>query len=455
MGLLTSLSTGMPSTWRDIPPPSGFEDGINFFGEFNGDIANHAIATLHTALEQRGTPCYCLLGRKGGDRQEYFSRFGDMMVPSGLQLPISWSNISLDRLVRDTWHWPTLAIRVGKLDEHETGSYPNGLRTFLRRITWQAQIRLQNGDEYIGYFKLAGDEQSRVPDDRDLVAAAFITKLEVARLLAHRHAQSARTLDDFKTRLHQSAEEISSGAVGNSKAALRHVANMLTSHLGANWNRAAFYGMVDNDNTLQCLWAQGGDGNRQWCDKVQKPIGESIREIPELARYVHLQIAPHDDLYLAAVQTSPLSIGNVRDRCNENILAQLWRASGDVRAMPTKYQHYELDPVHTAYMSAIDRDLLSKGGPKAAIFFQDDAWVTQVVKDHPHSPYFACRNGQYFAFPWFSKHELIGIWILDMAYWNRMVGQPGSPSPILTAEVLTALGPSMDRHRRNKWRAAR
>jgi len=441
--------------WRVVHVGEGFEDGVNFYYEFDEGIVNHALATLHTVLEQRGHPCYCLRLLVGSDNHGYFCRFGNVLTPEHVpkpQIPTDM-RIPLEHLVPDYFTWPALAIRRGSL---LLAHYGEWLEDFLRRVTWLAQMRLQRGDEYIGYFLLAGLDGAEVPSDRDLKMAAYRTKVEVELVLAHRRVECARTSEEFKGRLRATRTAIEDLCGKNRSAALQHVGDMLTSHLGARWNRAACFCPVDDD-TLQCLWAQGGNGTQEWCLDVQRPLGEHVRDVDELVSLVRRRFMVLDDPYFAAVAyPNPLWIGNVSDRANDNILAQLWRARGNIGKLPSAYQEWDLCYTPTSHQDTIDRNAISSWGPVAAVFSQEDPWVRRVGQERPGAPIFVSQNGKYWAFPWWAHqggtHEkLIGIWVLDMAYWSRGVGEPDFPSLSFTKEILWALGPAMYGYWPNHW----
>ncbi len=447
--------------WRIVDVGEGFEDGINFYYEFDESIVNHALATLHTALEERGHPCYCLRLLVGSDNRGFFCRFGNVLTPENvakLQIPTD-ARIPLEHLVADHFTWPTLAIREGPLLLDHYGEW---MQEFSQRVTWLAQMRLQRMNEYVGYFLLAGLAGWGIPSVHDLIAAAYRTKLEVASVLAYRRVQSARTSAEFKDRLLQTQVAIEDLRGQNQSAALQHVGDMLTSHLGACWNRAACYGPIDNE-TLQCLWAQGGNGRQDWCLDVQRPLGEHVHDVNGLISLVRRRPKVLDDPYFAAAAgTNSLRIQNTSDRANDNILAQLWRARGNIGMLPSAYQEWELNHTPIAHQKAVDRQAILSGGPIAVVFSQANPWVRRVSEERPGAPVFVSQNGKYWAFPWWAhrgpaheaevRNELIGIWVLDMAYWSGGVGQPDFPSFYFTKEILWALGPGMYRYWVNHWR---
>jgi hypothetical protein len=107
-------------------------------------------------------------------------------------------------------------------------------------------------------------------------------------------------------------------------------------------------------------------------------------------------------------------------------MAILWQANGNVRKLPGDHQRWESE------------------GPIAAVFDDADFWVEDVRAARPTDPIFVSKNGIYFVVPWFSRDKLIGLWVLDMAYWGGILSHPDVPSLAFTKEILDALGPAMD-----------
>ena len=435
---------------------SGFEHGVNFYDEFNEGVVNQGLRAFHSALLQEHNPCYCLRLDVDVDDHGYFCRFGDITLgsdddpkpnlPSELPIP-------LDLLVIDYWKWPPIAIRDGTPPLANYGNPDESeLQEFLNRISWQVQVRLQREEEYIGYFIAVGLDGSPLPTDRDLITAAYYTKLQVASLLSYRRVEKTQTSEEFKDRLRTTQRAIENLQGKERSRALQHVGDMLTSHLGAGWNRAACYCPTD-DNTLECLWAQGGDGRQPWCDDVQRPIGQSVCQTEGLVYLAGRRVNPGIDPYYAAtVLRGPLKIENIRDENNSNVLAQLWRCNGNVTALPSHYRAWECPPPLDPHATTVNRKEIPSGSDIAAAFDAQDPWVKQITHQRPGEPIFISQNGTYCAFPWHADDRLIGIWVLDMAYWSRIDGQPDYPSLDFTKMILSALGSSMHRHSQDHWR---
>ena len=434
---------------------SDLDVSINFYEEFDEGAVNHGLRALNSALGQQGQVCYCLRLDTDIDAHGHFSRFGDIVLASDDAPKPNLSpelSIPLDLLVIDNWKWPPLAIREGT---PPLASYGNpeesDLQEFLNRISWQVQVRLQQEEEYIGYFVAVGLDRSPPPTDHDLIAAAYDAKLQVASLLSYRRLKKTQTSGEFKARLRTTQQAIESLQDMERDRGLQHVGDMLTSHLGAGWNRAACYCPTD-DNTLECLWAQGGDGRQPWCNDVQRPIGEGVRQAEGLVYLAGRRVDPGiDPYYAAAVLRGPLKIENIRDENNNNVLARLWRSNGNVAALPSHYREWECPPPLDPHMTSVSRAELSSGSNVAVAFDAQDPWVKQVNCERPGEPIFISQNGKYWAFPWRAHAELIGIWVLDMAYWPKLEPCSELPSLTFTEVILSSLGPSMHRYSQGHW----
>jgi hypothetical protein len=138
--------------------------------------------------------------------------------------------------------------------------------------------------------------------------------------------------------------------------------------------------------------------------------------------------------------------------CNRSAIAQLWRRNGNIKDLPGDLWAWELCDKPVSHMTSVDRSSLSRGGAMAAVFGADDPWVAATTGERPADPIFWSRNGQYWALPWFLREELIGIWVVDMAYW--MVADQymdGFPSFVLSDQILRFLAPAFEVMRQNYW----
>jgi hypothetical protein len=103
-------------------------------------------------------------------------------------------------------------------------------------------------------------------------------------------------------------------------------------------------------------------------------------------------------------------------------------------------------------MTNVDRASLSRGGPIAASFGTDDPLVEAVTRERKDDPIFRSRSAQYWALPWFLRDELIGIWVVDMAYWAVAgQGMSGFPSFVLSDQILRSLAPEFEVMKQRFW----
>jgi hypothetical protein len=243
---------------RGISVGADFQDGINFHDDYKPEVVAEALGRLYRELSDGGNSCYCLQLQVAKEGETHFRPFGAVLCPHGVaEAP---SRIPLQWLVPDLFTWPILGVAEWDSDPargKELGLVIGGVK---RALEWHVQMRVQEGSTYRGYFKIAGVKGAGTPvppDDRTLRAAFYSTKLYVASLLSDRAIERTLTSKEFQWRLQTTRRAIAGMESRNQRLALKHVADMLTSHLGAGWNRAACYCPVDA-NTLRCLWAQGG-----------------------------------------------------------------------------------------------------------------------------------------------------------------------------------------------------
>ena len=84
------------------------------------------------------------------------------------------------------------------------------------------------------------------------------------------------------------------------------------------------------------------------------------------------------------------------------------------------------------------------------MFDDTDPWVEQVRKEQPDSPIFVSKNHRYWAVPWFTNDQprkLLGLWMLDKAYFEPTDEAPLSPpSFTLTYNILQSFANSFLRY---------
>jgi hypothetical protein len=318
-------------------------------------------------------------------------------------------------------------------------------------------MRLQQGTDYVGYLAIVGAE-ALAPDDTALQRGFSATKGYMSDYIKQRTVKKVLSSLEFNRRL-ESAKQAVLGALGDPKhrnLGLRFVADMLTAHIGAGWNRAACYCPVGK-NVLMCLWAQGGDGSERWSERVQRPIGEKVHSVEELVKLVGEEKTPTDDHYNGAALCNPgLYLHLDREPDNRSTPARLWQNRGNVKALPQGCWEWELTDVPASHVGLVDREPLGWGGALAAKFGHDDPWVERVANERPAHPLFASKNELYWALPWFLGDEPIAIWIVDMAYWGTVPeDRAGIPSLVMSDQILRRLGPPCHALRKDNWNGGR
>lgn len=416
--------------------------GIDLQHEFDEEFAVSAAAKAHSELPATRISTCCYYEHDKHSVGSYFRRAGDpwgSTDAAGLFFP---DHLSLDTLAEDP-RWPVCAVG-------------GGLQAEAFAAKWCAQMRIEQGWEFVGYLVIVGADEP-APDEAAIQRAFVATKGFVSDCIKQRRANNALLSLDFERRL-LSAEHAILGALHDPDSrnlGLRFVADLLTSHLGAGWNRAACYCPV-GPGRLRCLWAQGGDVSVDWSDRVQRPIGEGVRSVEQLVTFARDRKIPKgDDYYRAAVDGPGVCLNLDRNPDKQSIVASLWNKLGDVLALPSAAKEWEPTHVPATDVGFIDREQLSRGGAHAARFDHADPWVNRV-RDERLGPVFASRNGLYWGLPWFLGDELIAIWIVDMAYWGTVPeDRVGIPSLVVSDQILRRLGPACDALRKDNWNGGR
>jgi hypothetical protein len=438
---------------RAISVGTGFEDGVNFRGCCEPQMVAEVLEKLYYELNEGGQPCYCLQLRVGPQEAAHFRPLGPVLCPGGAaQAP---ARVALEWLVPDSLNWPVLAVGEWMSEPERAKQLGLTIGGVHYPLQWHAQMRIQRGREYVGYLKVAAPQglgRPIPPDDRVLLDAYYSTKLYLGSLLSERAVERTQTSCGFRDRLRTTRRSIADLRGSNLRLALKHVADMLTSHLGAGWNRAACYCPVERD-TLRCLWAQGGDGTHRWCERIQRPLGESVRDVGALVEEAHRHKLPEDDAYTSvAAGQWPVQLRNVWNHSNRCAVAQLWRSNGTISDLPDRFWAWELCSRPMAHMANIDRHSLSCGGALAVVFDSDDPWVDATIHERPTEPIFCSLNGRYWALPWLLNDELIAIWVVDMCYWGAIdENAEGFPSFALSNQILGALAQEFEVASKSRW----
>jgi len=131
-------------------------------------------------------------------------------------------------------------------------------------------------------------------------------------------------------------------------------------------------------------------------------------------------------------------VREVSNPLNQGILARLWRLNGDIRHLPSENQELGF-----AAPPLFNPAFKPEAHPIAATFDHSDPWVKAMRHNHPGAAIFVARGERYWALPWFSGPGcLLGVWILDMAYWSgRIAPQIIVPRLAAARNVLRLFAP--------------
>jgi hypothetical protein len=153
------------------------------------------------------------------------------------------------------------------------------------------------------------------------------------------------------------------------------------------------------------------------------------------------ELIEHDRYYLAAAAANPLRV-ELEDGMPVGCIRALWSTDGRIESLPGINQEWELSQASGRATSSVNRLNLSAGGALAATFRQGDEWVSEVRRDRAGEPIFVARMGEYWLVPWKHNAKMMGLWLLDLAYWNvSRQDHCSPPSLIQTTEILNALAP--------------
>jgi hypothetical protein len=421
----------------DVVGPD-WQDGVNLHERFEEYMVSQAVQMLCWEMRSHPVWCYCLRLEEDANAKAYFSPFGKTISPDGQVTRAPHAPVAVADLLDEHGEWPLLAVFS---EEHSLAR-----RTQGPGAKWHLQIRLQRGESYVGYLVALGTDQLSLGQEmtRHLREVFFETTTYVASLIDYCKFNDAVRSVQFQRNV-----ELTRLAIGQSRLdpqyphlALRHVADLLTSHVGAGWNRAACY-LLEHENKLRCVWAQGGGGEEEWCEKVQRPIGEQVTDVSGLLEAAQKKKIPDDDAYYrSAVGFQPLDPNDLDEKQTDNILARLCRSGGRTEELPIRNQEPPLRSVPIADVPTVEREELGAEAPRAARFENEEPWVNNMASRAPGNVIFNSRNGRYWVLPWFADGEtrLRALWILDMGYWGSLTGTRDSlPSIRLSVHILKEL----------------
>lgn len=431
------------------------ESGVDFADSFDSKLLiEETLKFLSSALYP--SPSTVALKYFARRPKSYFMQHHEGFPEDGPDQPHLPVFIDEDVIVPDD-RWPLCNRGDGPLSWCRDWCNPGDSvpARFANRVKWHLLIRAeQTGPpRHAGYLQAFGFEDPGTVDDYDLLDVFFRTKLFVESKINEDNLNRIWRKEGFRPLVERTNSVLQTS---DWEHALHHLADLLTSHLGAAWNRAAlFLPTSPAADTLRCVYAHGGDGSLDWC-AVMRVVAEETPEIDDLIRITD-HTSGREDAYheAAAAEANPLEVQNVQDPLNSNLLATLWRLNGDVARLPHHNVHWEASDQPVISEIRPDAPLLRDGEPPAAVFTQDDPWVRQVERERPGAPLFASKNQRYFFVPWFTSGEprqIVGVWLLDLAYFEPKPEAPlRLPSFLLTHSLLQSTISHFLPHRDHYW----
>jgi hypothetical protein len=395
---------------RPIDPfPDDDGDGFEF-GEFWGDPVLVGATLTRLSLYLQPSICYCLKFQPVHGGNSWFEPYGanglctDPLVTFQLNTRIPHRRLFCEN--NNTWTWPKIGQWLPGADD---SFHPRQLAD----AAWHGLFRAKENGQYVGVLKSA-IVNGKPPDDDLPVRLAYrqVKAWLDAEVFARRHNGhwSTSTARESLT----STSELIAGDLRNgfTERAIQRVATLLTSHLGADFNRAVCLAYDSSKAALCCVYSHGGNCSTDWSENVQLPLSQSFGTIHELQ--TNLKLPPVDDpLYQDLVGEHSLRLNDERTR--QSIIARIWvGGGGDLEQLP-KENAVEDGPPMPDF--AADGNVSPTYNVAAQIRLESDPWLVDLRQKRPNSPLLSSRNGSIFALPWTLDGELIAIWLLDLGYW--------------------------------------
>jgi hypothetical protein len=464
----------MSASIQNSIPASDEPVGIDFgdyFSQLVGDALEQLVEALNDPLSKTAgvnatcVVCYTLkLERIAPERKE--TQFVPYGIPKYVfgDAPIHLPDVlPIEILIPDIVTWTQgLAPTRSSLLAASPANLSPAVADFLSRVQWHAQLRLQQGNEYVGYFKVVAVSAPGTVSPASFDAAAVRRILRVAHFEVMEYVASRKRALDRAAVLGsphlQSKLEKTLRAIPLSPLvpALRHVANLITSHHGAHWNRACLLTRTA-DGKVVSAFAQGGLGNREWSDGIQTSVAQGHSSIEGLIDEVHHNWHPgnrfEDPYFLAVTGEARIELEVDHPECP---LAQLWRNRGSFEGLQ-RWIDYD-DSLSIAPGQAVTRDFIQRHFEAHAIkFSNDDPWVRAVENNRrlrKLAPVFISKSSQYWCLPWRRSGDndpLIGLWLVDCCYWHWCPREHGRepPSLLLAHLALDFLADSFARTHRD------
>jgi len=237
----------MEKSYQVLNAGTGFEDGINFFDEFNEEMVNQGLTALSILLPP-SCKCYCLRIEEDLNGLGQFRPFGNVYSANGVIDRISPDVVPLNKLVVNEREWPLFRLGIGAPDAALIKQVRPETRKELEQVKWAVQIRLQNGERFVGYFKIVGCD--RPLPERDLQIAFYHTKFHMLSMVSNQILERMSLSASFQRQLQTTLHAIV--GIQREAQALRHIADMLSSHLGLGWNRVACLCPDEHDSLNVC-----------------------------------------------------------------------------------------------------------------------------------------------------------------------------------------------------------
>lgn len=237
------------------------QTGIDF-GPFFWDIVTDALTQLGEAVADElrqaegvnpGDCIACfLLNLEPAPRppETQFVRRGDLILVTGKSPPYLPEAVPIEVVHKaDVFRWHCYDVQAGPsvlLERKELcASLSQEVVQCLERLKWHALIRLEQDGRFVGYYKIVriGADGSVTSDTaalKDIVRNAFY---EVKSYVIGRIIERKLNSPGFLDKLAKTNAVVERDGF---HVALRHVANLITSHHGARWNRAAFLTRVSH-----------------------------------------------------------------------------------------------------------------------------------------------------------------------------------------------------------------
>jgi hypothetical protein len=383
-------------------------DGLDF-AEYWGDPVLVGATLEKIAAHLQPANCYCLRLHPVHGGKSWFEPYAVTGLFTDPDTPVQYVHVPYAHLLAEQDGrevWPILG-------EWVPGG-PSLHPPHLHGAVWIRQIRVKSGTEYVGFIKAVAKRGPPPPDER--VRDAFrqakgllhreISKRRLAKLWTDPAAQAA--LSQVHACIQADVD------AGRRHAAIQRVATLVTSHLGSNFNRIACLDHCAAEDSLQCVYAHGGDCGASWSKKVQFQLASEVRTIEHLQDRVTLRIPPDDDpLYRDLVMEDPLRVSNVSS--SHHLLARIWQQGGVLRglsrnAIEDGFPDSMVGPYGGVVVSV---DNL------AAWLSLEDSWLADRRARRPGSALFGSKNGILFALPWSFGGRILSIWLLDLGYWSR------------------------------------